>query len=77
MKEKDEVETVYYKFYDLMLDLCETHDPILVSSTMLAVSQKLCRTVHEDDNEYLRIMNYITRNALQIEPIEFEDKTYH
>lgn len=78
-EENDEVKIVYNKFYEIMLEVCADYDPIMVSSTMLAVSQKLVRTVH-DDESYERIMYYVSKNAMKIEPFWFDDEentTYH
>jgi len=80
--EKREHKKVFDKLFDTMQNLCVRHDPILVSSVLLAISHKLARTVYDDDEEYLRIMKYMSRNALQVEPFEFNEnnnanKTYH
>jgi len=78
-EENDEVKAVYDRFYETMLEACADFDPIMVSSTMLAVSQKLVRTVH-DDESYERIMQYVSKNAMKIEPFYFDDEentTYH
>jgi len=80
MTKKKEIKHIHNTFFDSILDLCEEHDPILVTSTMLAVAQRLARTVYDNDEAYVRIMQHIADNSLKVDPFIFdfeEERTYH
>lgn len=77
MKKRKEHRIIFDKLFDTMHLLLLRHDAELISSVMLAISHRLLRTIHNDDEEYLKMMNYLLDNAMQVEPFEFEDESVH
>ena len=63
MSETDDLEDVYERFYEHMVDeLDEGADPLVVSGSLLAIAIRLYRTVL-NDNDFEKVLNAIPNNV--------------
>ena len=76
----EETIQLYNDFYDMAIQkLYNDHSGVAVAGTMIGIAMRLYRTAL-DDQEYIKMMDYILTNYDLIEPYtnaEFESPTIH
>ncbi len=66
-----ELQNIYDEFFQLMAKLCVTHEPQMVTSTMMAIALRLYKTTLTPE-DFTKMIDTVHRTAEHIEPFDMD-----
>ena len=66
-----ELQNIYDEFFQLMAKLCVTHEPQMVTGTMMAIALRLYKTTLTPE-DFTKMIETIHRTAEYIEPFDMD-----
>jgi predicted unusual protein kinase regulating ubiquinone biosynthesis (AarF/ABC1/UbiB family) len=64
-----ELQNIYDEFFQLMAKLCVTHEPQMVTGTMMAIALRLYKTTLTPE-DFTKMIDTVHRTAEHIEPFD-------
>ena len=64
-----ELQNIYDEFFQLMAKLCVTHEPQMVTGTMMAIALRLYKTTLTPE-DFTKMIETVHRTAEHIEPFD-------
>ena len=66
-----ELQNIYDEFFQLMAKLCVTHEPQMITGTMMAIALRLYKTTLTPE-DFTKMIETIHRTAEHIEPFDMD-----
>ena len=66
-----ELQNIYDEFFQLMAKLCVTHEPQMVTGTMMAIALRLYKTTLTPE-DFTKMIQTIHNTAEHIEPFDMD-----
>lgn len=66
-----ELQNIYDEFFQLMAKLCVTHEPQMVTGTMMAIALRLYKTTLTPE-DFSKMIETVHRTAEYIEPFDMD-----
>jgi len=66
-----ELQNIYDEFFQLMAKLCVTHEPQMVTGTMMAIALRLYKTTLTPE-DFTKMIETIYNTAEYIEPFDMD-----
>jgi predicted unusual protein kinase regulating ubiquinone biosynthesis (AarF/ABC1/UbiB family) len=66
-----ELQNIYDEFFQLMAKLCVTHEPQMVTGTMMAIALRLYKTTLTPE-DFTKMIDTVHRTAEHIEPFNMD-----
>jgi predicted unusual protein kinase regulating ubiquinone biosynthesis (AarF/ABC1/UbiB family) len=66
-----ELQNIYDEFFQLMAKLCVTHEPQMVTGTMMAIALRLYKTTLTPE-DFTKMIDTVHRTAEHIEPFDMD-----
>ena len=66
-----ELQNIYDEFFQLMAKLCVTHEPQMVTGTMMAIALRLYKTTLTPE-DFTKMIETVHRTAEHIEPFDMD-----
>jgi hypothetical protein len=66
-----QLQDIYDEFFQLMAKLCVTHEPQMVTGTMMAIALRLYKTTLTPE-DFTKMIETIHRTAEHIEPFDMD-----
>jgi len=66
-----ELQNIYDEFFQLMAKLCVTHEPQMVTGTMMAIALRLYKTTLTPE-DFTKMIETVHRTAEYIEPFDMD-----
>jgi hypothetical protein len=69
--EDTQLQNIYDEFFQLMAKLCVTHEPQMVTGTMMAIALRLYKTTLTPE-DFTKMIETVHRTAEYIEPFNMD-----